>query len=99
MFSIFGLPYALNHGDFFPTDVGMKNTVEAARKVVEDLVGNKGLTLLINNAAVLAPQRFPQITEENLVYHYKANTIGPTIVIQVLLLLLLLLLLFSNEFT
>lgn len=67
------------------SDVTKKNEIEAARSITEDIVGNKGLTLLINNAAVLAPQRFPQLTEENLLYHFKANTIGPTVVIQVLI--------------
>lgn len=66
------------------SDVTKKNEIEAARNITEDIIGNKGLTLLINNAAVLAPQRFPQLTEENLLYHFKANTIGPTMVIQVL---------------
>lgn len=63
-------------------DVSKKNEVEAARKITEDMVGDKGLTLLINNAAVLAGQVFPQITEENLLYHFKTNTIGPIVVIQ-----------------
>ncbi|XP_054717522.1 C-factor-like [Uloborus diversus] len=63
-------------------DVTKVNEIRAARKITQDLVGEQGLTLLINNAGVGAGQSFPKLTEENLQYHYKINTVGPIMVLQ-----------------
>lgn len=63
-------------------DVTQKSTIEAARKITENVVGDKGLTLLINNSGVIVQQSFPNITEENLLHHFKTNTIGPVMIVQ-----------------
>ncbi|XP_055953565.1 C-factor-like isoform X2 [Argiope bruennichi] len=69
-------------------DVTKANEIEEARKIVESKVGEKGLNLLINNAGVLKMQGFSEITEENLLFHFSTNTIGPVIVLKEILPLL-----------
>ncbi|GBM00310.1 hypothetical protein AVEN_32651-1 [Araneus ventricosus] len=64
-------------------DIRNLNDIENARKSIEDKVGDKGLNLLINNAGVLKHQGFPEITEENLLFHFTTNTIGPVMVLKV----------------
>lgn len=61
----------------------MPEDVTDARKTVEEMVGEKGLTLLINNAGIAKPEPFPDITEENLLLHFSVNTVGPIRVFQV----------------
>lgn len=75
----------------FPTDVNIPEDVVAARKFIElfETVEENGITLLINNAGALKFQAFPNITEENLLYHFTTNTVGPIRVFQVNIFLIL----------
>jgi len=66
-------------------DVTKHEDIVAVRRVVEQKVGEKGLTLLINNAGIAEPLGFPNVTEENLLKHFTVNTVGPTMVFQEML--------------
>jgi len=63
-------------------DVTNLNEVRAAKKIAEDMVGDSGLNLLICNAGYLKTEEFPNITEENMILHFKTNTVAPVIVFQ-----------------
>ncbi|KAF8771535.1 putative oxidoreductase C663.06c like protein [Argiope bruennichi] len=63
-------------------DVTKTKEIEDARKIVEDMVGDKGLDLLINNAGVLKFETFPEITEDNMLLHFSTNTVGPVMVLK-----------------
>lgn len=69
-------------------DVSVPSEVEAAGELIEDVVGDNGLTLLINNAGVGEDLPYPEVTYENLLRHFNANTIGPTLLAQAMLPLL-----------
>ncbi|GIX83969.1 hypothetical protein CEXT_102521 [Caerostris extrusa] len=69
-------------------DIEKTNEIENAKKIVEGIVGDKGLNLLINNAGILKIQVFREITEENLLRHFSTNTIGPVMVLKEMLPLL-----------
>lgn len=69
-------------------DVKVLEEVTEARKIIDQTVGEKGLTLLINNAGVAEYLPFPDITEENLLHHFTINTVGPIRVFQEMLPLL-----------
>ncbi|GBO14277.1 hypothetical protein AVEN_195234-1, partial [Araneus ventricosus] len=69
-------------------DITKTNEIADARKIVESKVGDKGLNLLINNAGVLILQGFPEITEENMFFHFSTNTVGPVMVLKEMLPLL-----------
>ncbi|GFS78798.1 c-factor [Nephila pilipes] len=64
------------------------NEIESARKTVEEMVGDKGLNLLINNAGVARWQPFAEVTTENMLFHLTANAVGPVMVFQAMLPLL-----------
>ncbi|CAL1300392.1 unnamed protein product [Larinioides sclopetarius] len=66
-------------------DVTCPQEIEAAKKLVEETVGERGLNLLINNAGVAQPGFFPNITSESLSLHFKTNTEGPIMVFQAML--------------
>ncbi|GFY04281.1 uncharacterized protein TNCV_4413691 [Trichonephila clavipes] len=66
-------------------DIRQANQIEAARKIIEDMVGDKGLNLLINNAGALRWLGFPEITEEDLLFHFSTNTVGPIMVLKAML--------------
>ncbi|GFS60262.1 c-factor [Trichonephila inaurata madagascariensis] len=66
-------------------DIRQADQIEAARKIIEDMVGDKGLNLLINNAGALRWLGFPEITEEDLLFHFSTNTVGPVMVLKALL--------------
>ncbi|KFM72224.1 putative oxidoreductase, partial [Stegodyphus mimosarum] len=59
-----------------------KLEIGAARKIVEEHVGEDGLTLLINNAGVAEMQPFPNVTTDNLLKHFNVNTVGPIMIFQ-----------------
>ncbi|KAF8771537.1 C-factor-like [Argiope bruennichi] len=61
-------------------DARNADQIESARLVIEDMVGDKGLNLLINNAGVLKREAFPEITEENMLLHFTTNTVAPVMV-------------------
>ncbi|KAF8771533.1 C-factor-like [Argiope bruennichi] len=63
-------------------DVTKAKEIEDARKIVEDVVGDKGLDLLINNAGALKFEGFPEITEDNMLLHFSTNTVGPVMVLK-----------------
>ncbi|GFT14313.1 c-factor [Nephila pilipes] len=69
-------------------DVRKRNEIETARKVIEDIVGDEGLNLLINNAGAFRWLGFSEITEEDLVFHFSTNTVGPIMVLKEMLPLL-----------
>ncbi|GIY63239.1 c-factor [Caerostris darwini] len=69
-------------------DVSKTEEIENARKIVAEVVGDRGLNLLINNAGAARWLGFPDITEEDLVFHFKTNTVGPVIVFKEMLPLL-----------
>ncbi|GFS88353.1 c-factor [Nephila pilipes] len=66
-------------------DVTLPEEVEVAKSIVESTVKEQGLNLLINNAGAVKLQSFPDITPENLEFHYKVNTEGPIFVLQAML--------------
>ncbi|CAL1296321.1 unnamed protein product [Larinioides sclopetarius] len=69
-------------------DVSKINDIESAKNIISQKVGDKGLNLLINNAGVAKYQGFPEITEENMLFHFTTNTVGPVMVLKVMLPLL-----------
>ncbi|GBM11982.1 C-factor [Araneus ventricosus] len=69
-------------------DITKQNEIEIARKVFEEKLGDKGLSLLINNAGAAKMQGFPDITEENMLQHFSTNTVGPVSVVKEMLPLL-----------
>ncbi|KAF8771528.1 Speckle-type POZ protein B like protein [Argiope bruennichi] len=69
-------------------DISNCNDIEKAKKVIEEKVGDKGLNLLINNAGVGIDLGFPEITEENMLFHFNTNTVGPVIFLKTMLPLL-----------
>ncbi|GIY12761.1 uncharacterized protein CDAR_231941 [Caerostris darwini] len=62
--------------------------IESARKIIEDMVGDRGLNLLINNFGALIWQGFPEVTEEDMLFHFSTNTVGPVMVFKEMLPLL-----------
>ncbi|XP_035218473.1 C-factor-like [Stegodyphus dumicola] len=69
-------------------DVTLQEELEVARTIVEEIVGDRGLTLLINNAGILQREAFPYVTPENLELHFRVNTVAPLMVLQTMLPLL-----------
>ncbi|GFS60267.1 uncharacterized protein TNIN_257511 [Trichonephila inaurata madagascariensis] len=63
-------------------DVRKKNEIEGVRNIIEDTVGDKGLNLLINNAGAFKWLGFPEITEEDLLFHFSNNAVGPVMVLK-----------------
>ncbi|CAL1300184.1 unnamed protein product [Larinioides sclopetarius] len=63
-------------------DVTNAAQIENARYLIEDLVRDKGLNLLINNAGVYIRQSFPDTTEENMLLHFTTNTVAPVMVLK-----------------
>ncbi|KAG8178603.1 hypothetical protein JTE90_022394 [Oedothorax gibbosus] len=69
-------------------DVRFLEQIKAAKEQVEQIVGDRGLNLLINNAGVQQEGKFPNITYENMEFLFRTNTAAPVIVTQVFLPLL-----------
>ncbi|XP_055951399.1 C-factor-like [Argiope bruennichi] len=69
-------------------DITKIEDIQNARKIIEDSVGEKGLNLLINNAGAVKWQGFPDITEDNMLFHFSTNTIGPLMIVKEMLPLL-----------
>ncbi|GFS93663.1 c-factor [Nephila pilipes] len=69
-------------------DIRKTDQIKAARKIVELMVGDRGLNLLINNAGALRWVGFSEITQEDLLFQYHSNAIGPVMVLKEMLPLL-----------
>ncbi|KAG8178602.1 hypothetical protein JTE90_022393 [Oedothorax gibbosus] len=69
-------------------DVRFLEQIKAAKEQVEQVVGDRGLNLLINNAGVLEILEFPNLTFESMEFMFRTNTAAPVIVTQVFLPLL-----------
>eukprot|EP00794_Sanderia_malayensis_P014982 gene14982-16527_t len=64
-------------------DVCNMDDIKHAKEVVAKHVGDLGLNVLINNAGMLFRERKLQdVTAEQMMQCYQANTIGPTMLIQ-----------------
>ena len=61
-------------------DVTDLASVESARVEVEAKLGKDGLNLLINNAAIDVTQGFYDVTEKEMIDHFRTNCIGPLLV-------------------
>ncbi|XP_055953219.1 C-factor-like [Argiope bruennichi] len=64
------------------------NDIEKAKKIIEEKVGDEGLSLLINNAGTARYLGFPEITEEDMLFHFNTNAVGPVMVLKTMLPLL-----------
>ncbi|CAL1296316.1 unnamed protein product [Larinioides sclopetarius] len=69
-------------------DVRDAEDIERAGNLIEEKVGDNGLNLLINNAGVLIYQSFDEITEEDMLFHYRINTVAPVMILKRMLPLL-----------
>ncbi|KAG8192027.1 hypothetical protein JTE90_001752 [Oedothorax gibbosus] len=69
-------------------DVTIAEELENAAKIVDDMVGEKGLTLLINNAGAAHRTPFPEATDETFLFNFTINTLGPIKVLKAMLPLL-----------
>ncbi|KAG8187486.1 hypothetical protein JTE90_009552 [Oedothorax gibbosus] len=65
-------------------DVNEEEDRDIAKQIVEENVGDKGLTLLINNAGMAQLMAFPSLTAENLEVHFKTNAVAPILLLQTL---------------
>ncbi|XP_055953121.1 C-factor-like [Argiope bruennichi] len=63
-------------------DVTEAEDIDKAQKLIEEKVGDSGLNLLINNAGVLRYQNFFDITEEDMLFHFRNNAIAPVMVLK-----------------
>ncbi|GFS78787.1 uncharacterized protein NPIL_325391 [Nephila pilipes] len=63
-------------------DVTKAKSIQSARKKIEEVVGNRGLNLLINNEEAVKPKIVPEVNEENLMFHFNTNTVGPIMMLQ-----------------
>lgn len=64
-------------------DVTVLEEIEEAKKKIDATINEKGLNLLINNAAVNQCLGFPYITPDNLDIHFRTNTVAPIMILQV----------------
>ncbi|KAG8175872.1 hypothetical protein JTE90_028224 [Oedothorax gibbosus] len=69
-------------------DVTNKEDVKSLRNSIEEIVGDKGLNMLINNAGALRIGSYGKLTEEDMLFHFKTNTVGPVTVFKEMLPLL-----------
>ncbi|GBN98230.1 hypothetical protein AVEN_274396-1 [Araneus ventricosus] len=69
-------------------DISKISDIESAKIIIEENVGEKGLNLLINNAGAARFLSFPEITEEDMLFHFTTNAVGPVMVLKVMLPLL-----------
>jgi len=71
-------------------EVSDDKQISDAVKFVESIVGDDGLNLLINNAAMLEREGslLPSVTRANLMAHFDVNTVSPILVAQAFLPLL-----------
>ncbi|KAG8178605.1 hypothetical protein JTE90_022396 [Oedothorax gibbosus] len=65
-------------------DVTVLEEIKASKKKIEELVGDRGLNLLINNAGVMRMEGFPNITSDGLEFIFKSNTVSCIMVTQVM---------------
>lgn len=79
-----------DHVHVLELDVTRKDTVERARAFVEEIVGDKGLNVLFNNAAMKYWNEtdIESVTLEQLRETYEVNAVGPLLLTQTFLPLL-----------
>ncbi|CAL1296286.1 unnamed protein product [Larinioides sclopetarius] len=77
-----------SHVVLIKMDITKAEDIQNARRIIEDSVGEKGLNLVINNAGAAKYQSFNDITEENMLFHFTTNTVGPLLVLKEMLPLL-----------
>ncbi|XP_060578594.1 C-signal-like isoform X1 [Ruditapes philippinarum] len=58
-------------------DLNDETTFTSAAKTVEDIVGDAGLNLLINNAGVANRSSLDTVTSEDMISLFKINAVGP----------------------
>ena len=58
-------------------DVTDSNSFEAVVKNVQDIAGDDGLNLLINNAACNNFQNYDDVTEDGMMEIFRSNTVAP----------------------
>uniref|UniRef100_A0A8C6TN83 Uncharacterized protein n=1 Tax=Neogobius melanostomus TaxID=47308 RepID=A0A8C6TN83_9GOBI len=63
-------------------DVADPKSIKEAASQVGSLLGQSGLNLIINNAAVALPSTFSATTPEQMHDCYRTNAVGPTCIIQ-----------------
>lgn len=72
-----------------PLDLRNEDTVKVCAQQASELVGDLGLTVLVNNSATLTEtSTFEDVTSAELMDHYKVNTVGPVLMTQAILPLL-----------
>lgn len=70
---------------FSDPDMTQSDTFDKTVQEVENIVGDEGLNVLINNAGILKETAtINDITAENLTLHYLTNTVGPIMLTKVL---------------
>lgn len=69
-------------------DVQNDEEIIAASKEVAKVVGNDGLTLLINNAGILEETPFPGTSSETYMRHFRTNSVAPMLISEAFLPLL-----------
>ena len=69
-------------------DVTDHASVESARKEVESKLAGSGLNLLINNAAIDVTRGMYDVTEKEMIDHFRTNCLGPLLVTRIFLPLL-----------
>ena len=72
----------------FQLDVNEGPQIREVAAKVGELVGETGLNLLINNAGILNEGRIEEVTDEDMLEHFRTNAVAPLMVAQTFLPLL-----------
>ena len=65
------------------SDMNDEATFSSAAKTVEDIVGEAGLNMIINNAAVSNRASLETVTSEDMVSLFQVNAVGPLMLTKV----------------
>lgn len=81
---------AAEHSSITVVKIDLKDlsTLPGAVATVQEKVGDQGLNLLINNAAILISQKVDDVTPEAMMESFQVNTVGPLMVTKAFLPLL-----------
>lgn len=66
-----------------PADVDSQESVSSALKEVQSIVGNDGLSCLINNAAIGITADLRTVSPEAMMTSFRINTVAPLFVTKV----------------